>query len=155
MVGFDHGNAIMSLDGAYDDANIFARILRGEIPSARAYEDEHVLAFMDAFPQARGHTLVISKTSKARNLLEIEPEPLQQLILGVQKVTRAVRAALRPDGIVVTQFNGAPAGQTVFHLHFHIIPRWTGEGLKPHAAGAMADPAELAALAKQIAEAIR
>jgi histidine triad (HIT) family protein len=146
--------AIMSLDGVYDDANIFAKILRDEIPSARVYEDEHVLALMDVFPQARGHTLVISKVSRARNLLDIEPEALEQLILAVQKVVRAVNAALKPDGIVVSQFNGAPAGQTIFHLHFHIIPRWEGQALKPHAAGGMADPAELAALARQIADAI-
>ena len=141
----------MSLDGVYDPANIFAKILRGEIPSARVFEDHDVLAFMDVFPQARGHTLVISKQSHARNLLDIEPEPLGKLILGVQKVTRAVRAAVSPDGVVVTQFNGSPAGQTVFHLHFHIIPRWAGVPLRPHGQGGMADPAELAALAKDIA----
>jgi len=141
----------MSLDGVYDDANIFAKILRGEVPSARVFEDHDVFAFMDVFPQSRGHTLVISKHSQARNLLEIEPEPLEKLILGVQRVTRAVRAALKPDGIVVTQFNGAPAGQTIFHLHFHIIPRWTAALLGPHAQGGMADSAELAALAEQIA----
>ena len=140
----------MSLDGAYDESNIFARILRGEIPSARVFEDEHVLAFMDAFPQARGHTLVIPKHAQARNLLEIEPEPLQQLILGVQRVAKAVRAALTPDGIVITQFNGQPAGQTVYHLHFHIIPRWDGQPMGRHGGG-QADPAELATLAGQIA----
>ncbi len=141
----------MSLDGVYDDANIFAKILRGEAPSVRVYEDGDILAFMDVFPQARGHTLVISKQSQARNLLDIEPGPLGKLILGVQKVTRAVRAALNPDGVVVTQFNGSPAGQTVFHLHFHIIPRWAGIPLRPHGQGGMADLAELAALAKDIA----
>jgi len=141
----------MSLDGAYDPNNIFAKILRGEIPSARVFEDDHVLAFMDAFPQTRGHTLVISKESHTRNLLEIEPEPLARLVLGVQRVTRAVRAALNPDGIVVTQFNGAPAGQSVFHLHFHIIPRWEGVPLRPHGQGGMADAAELKALAHEIA----
>jgi histidine triad (HIT) family protein len=140
----------MSLDGVYDDANIFARILRGEIPSARVFEDEDVLAFMDAFPQARGHMMVISKHSKARNLLEIEPEPLQKLILGVQRVTRAVREALRPDGVAVMQFNGAPAGQSVYHLHFHVIPRWEGVPMARHGEG-QADPAELAKLAEQIA----
>jgi histidine triad (HIT) family protein len=145
------GPQAMSLDGAYDDANIFAKILRGEAPATKVYEDEHVLAFMDIFAQSRGHTLVISKESKARNLLEIEPEPLQQLILGVQRLTRAVRLALQPDGIMVGQFNGAAAGQSVFHLHFHIIPRWTGAPLTPHGQGGMADPAELAALAKEIA----
>jgi histidine triad (HIT) family protein len=142
---------MMSLDGVYDDANIFAKILRGEAPSARVFEDHDILAFMDVFPQARGHTLVISKHSQARNLLDVEAEPLGKLILGVQRITRAVRAALSPDGIVVTQFNGAPAGQTIFHLHFHIIPRWTAAPLRPHGQGGMADPAELAALAKEIA----
>ena len=141
----------MSLDGAYDQGNIFAKILRGEMPAARVFEDDHVLAFMDVFPQARGHTLVIPKHSAARNLLEEEPQVLSPLILGVQRVARAVRAALNPDGIVITQFNGAPAGQTIFHLHFHIIPRWEGEALGRHAGGGMADPAELKALAEQIA----
>ena len=141
----------MSLDGDYDHANIFAKILRGEAPSARVFEDHDVLAFMDVFPQARGHTLVISKHSQARNLLDVEPEPLEKLILGVQRITRAVRAALNPDGIMVGQFNGAPAGQTIFHLHFHIIPRWAGTPLRPHGEGGMADPVELGALARQIA----
>jgi histidine triad (HIT) family protein len=141
----------MSLDGTYDDGNIFAKILRGEAPAARVFEDDHVLSFMDVFPQAKGHTLVIPKHSSARNLLDEEPQVLVGVILGVQRVTRAVRAALKPDGIVVTQFNGATAGQTVFHLHFHIIPRWEGVALGRHAAGGMTDPAELKALAEQIA----
>jgi len=140
----------MSLDGAYDDDNIFAKIVRGEIPSVKVWEDDQVLAFMDAFPQSRGHVLVISKTSKARNLLDAETKTIGRLIGAVQKTARAVRAALNPDGLVVTQFNGAPAGQTVFHLHFHIIPRWEGVPLGRHAEG-MADPEELRALAAQIA----
>ena len=143
----------MSLDGAYEDDNIFARIVRGEIPSARIYEDANILAFMDAFPQVRGHALVIHKTSRARNLLDAEPQALTELILGVQKVTRAVRGALQPDGITVTQFNGAPAGQTIFHLHFHILPRWEGQGLAGHGRG-QASPDELTALAKAIAAAL-
>ena len=142
----------MSLDGAYDHDNIFGKILRGEIPSARVFEDEHVYAFMDAFPQARGHILVIPKHSVARNLLEEEPEKLSNLILGVQRIARAVRAALNPDGVFVMQLNGQPAGQTVFHLHFHVIPRWAGDGpLGRHGAGAMADLDELKALAAEIA----
>jgi histidine triad (HIT) family protein len=141
----------MSLDGAYDDGNIFAKILRGEAPAAKVFEDDTVLAFMDVFPQARGHVLVISKESRARNLLEVEPEALADLILGVQRVARAMRAALRPDGLMVAQLNGAPAGQSVFHLHFHIIPRSEGMLLQPHARGQMADMDELRALAKEIA----
>ena len=142
----------MSFDGTYDRDNIFAKILRGEVPSARVFEDEHVYAFMDAFPQVKGHTLVIPKHSQARNLLEEEPQVLSHLILGVQRVARAVRAALNPDGIMVMQFNGSPAGQSVFHLHFHVIPRWTGQEMRLHAARSnMADATELKALAEQIA----
>lgn len=140
----------MSLDGAYDDDNIFAKIVRGEIPSIKVWEDEQVLAFMDVFPQSKGHVLVISRTSKARNLLDAEAKTIGRLIGAVQKTARAVRAALNPDGVVVTQFNGAPAGQTVFHLHFHIIPRWDGVPLGRHGEG-MADPEDLQALAGQIA----
>ena len=140
----------MSLDGVYDPDNIFARIVRGEIPSAKICEDERTLAFMDAFPQARGHCLVVHKTSRARNLLDAEPQVLTDLILTTQKVTRAMRAALNPDGITVTQFNGAPAGQTIFHLHVHILPRWEGVPLGAHGRG-QADPGELAELAKAIA----
>ena len=139
----------MSLDGAYDDSNIFAKVIRGEVPAAKVYEDDQVMAFLDLFPQSRGHTLVISKTSRARNLLEVEPQALQTLIVGVQKVAAALRAALKPDGLVVTQFNGAPAGQTIFHLHFHIIPRYQDQPLGAHGGG-MADPGELAALAREV-----
>ena len=141
----------MSLDGTYDHGNIFAKILRGEMPAARVFEDEHVFAFMDVFPQSRGHTLVIPKHSQARNLLEVEPEVLAPLMFGVQRITRAVRAALNPDGIMVAQYNGAPAGQTIYHLHFHIIPRWEGVAMGRHASGGMADPDELKVLADQIA----
>ena len=141
----------MSLDGTYDPNNIFAKILRGEAPCARVFEDDHVLSFMDVFPQVKAHTLVIPKHSTARNLLEEDPQVLGPLILGVQRVARAVRAALKPDGLVITQFNGTAAGQTVFHPHFHILPRWDGVAVGRHAAGGMADPAELKALAEQIA----
>ena len=142
----------MSLQGAYDPDNVFARVLRGELPAHKVYEDDGVLAFMDLFPQAPGHVLVISKASQARNLLEVEPAHLDALMRGVQRVARAVEAALKPDGIVVTQFNGACAGQTVFHLHVHIIPRDDGQALGRHAGGAPADAQDLAELAKRIAE---
>ncbi len=141
----------MSLDGTYDPDNIFAKIVRGQMPATKVYEDAETLAFMDVFPQARGHVLVIHKHATARNLMDIEAEPLQTLILTVQKVTRAVRAALQPDGIMVSQFNGAASGQTIYHLHFHIIPRTEGVPLGRHAGGAMADPKELAELAGAIA----
>ena len=139
----------MSLDGTYDADNIFAKILRGDMPAVRVFEDDHVMAFMDVFPQAKGHTLVIPKHSTARNFLEEAPELIGPLMLGVQRVARAVRSALKPDGLVITQFNGATAGQTVFHLHFHIIPRWEGVPLGRHAEG-MADMEELKDLAEQI-----
>ena len=141
----------MSLDGNYDAGNIFARILRGEMPAAKVFDDDHVLAFMDVFPQARGHTLVIPKHSTARNLLDEAPEVIGPLMLGVQRVAKAVRAALKPDGLVITQFNGTAAGQTVFHLHVHIIPRWDGVALGRHGAGGMADMNELKVLAAEIA----
>jgi histidine triad (HIT) family protein len=141
----------MSLKGEYDDGNIFAKVIRGEAPCAKVYEDDHVMAFMDLFPQGRGHTLVVSKTAKARNLLDVDPAQLSVLIEGVQKVARGIDAALQPDGIVMTQFNGAPAGQTVFHLHFHLIPRWEGVPLAGHGGAGMADPQELAKTAAEIA----
>jgi histidine triad (HIT) family protein len=141
----------MSLDGDYDDTNIFAKMVRGEAPCAKVYEDGEVLAFLDLFPQSRGHTLVISKTAQARNLLDVEPEALKTLIAGVQKVAKGLNAAMKPDGIVMTQFNGAPAGQTVFHLHFHLIPRYEGVPTTGHGGARMADPDELATLAREIA----
>jgi histidine triad (HIT) family protein len=144
----------MSISGQYDDNNIFAKIIRGEIPAVKIYEDKAVLAFMDVFPQSKGHCLVISKTAKARNLLEIDAQALGAVMVTVQKLTKAVTTALNPDGVVITQFNGAPAGQTVFHLHVHIIPRYEGVALAGHGHGNMADMAELKTLAAQIAAAL-
>jgi histidine triad (HIT) family protein len=140
----------MSLDGVYEPGNIFARILRGEIPAARICEDERTLAFMDAFPQSRGHALVIHKTSLARNLLDVEPEALVDVMATVQRVARAVRLALNPDGIMISQFNGSASGQTVFHLHVHIVPRWREVALGRHGGGEMADFQELIILSKEI-----
>jgi histidine triad (HIT) family protein len=144
----------MSLSGAYDPANVFARMLRGEIPATKVYEDAETLAFMDLFPQSRGHVLVIPKTAQARNFLDLDPAKVAPLMLTVQKVARAVTAALDPDGVIILQFNGAPAGQTVFHLHFHIIPRWEGEEMKGHGSAPMADPEALGLLADQIRAAL-
>jgi histidine triad (HIT) family protein len=144
----------MSLTGAYDPANIFARIIAGEIPSVKVWEDDAVLAFMDVFPQSEGHVLVISKTSTARNLLEVEPEVLAVLTAAVQRTARAVTRALDPEGFAIMQFNGDASGQTVFHLHFHIIPRWSDRPLKGHGGGAMADADGLKALAARIAAAL-
>lgn len=142
----------MSLDGEYDPDNIFAKILRGEMPCVKVYEDEQVLAFMDIFPQAPGHVLVVPR-EPARNLLELTDGALQGAMLRVKWLAKAVRTALAPDGIVMTQFSGAPAGQTVFHVHFHIIPRREGEALGRHAGG-QADMEELKAQAAKIAAAI-
>ena len=120
------------------------------MPSIKVYEDEVALAFMDVFPQSEGHTLVIPKQVQARNFLDMPSDYLGQYMLKVQKVARAVEAGLKPDGLLVTQFNGAPAGQTVFHLHFHIIPRWEAKPLGRHASGDMAKPEELEPVAAKI-----
>jgi Diadenosine tetraphosphate (Ap4A) hydrolase and other HIT family hydrolases len=133
----------------YDDANIFAKILRGEIPAVKVYEDEFVLAFMDVMPQADGHVLVIPK-AKARGLLDVPPEVLAALVLRVQKVAAAVKTAFDADGLTILQYNEPAGGQTVFHLHFHIIPRTDGVALKPHSGG-MADADRLKAQAAKIA----
>ena len=140
----------MSLTGTYEDDNIFAKILRGEIPAVKVYEDDVALAFMDLFPQVEGHTLVIPKYIGARNFLELPGDYVGSFMQRVQKVAIAVEAALKPDGIVVTQFNGAPAGQTIFHLHFHILPRMEGVAVKGHGAAGQADPAELQKIAAKI-----
>ena len=144
----------MSLHGDYDPDNIFARILRGDMPSAKVWEDEHVLAFMDVFPQSEGHVLIIAKGSQARNLLDVEPEVLARLTAALQRTARAVEKALRPDGLSVMQFNGAAGGQTVFHLHFHIVPRWSDRPMKGHGHAPMAEPETLRALAQRIAAAL-
>lgn len=136
----------------YDPNNIFAKILRGEIPAAKVYEDEQVLAFMDAMPQSEGHTLVIPK-APGRNLFDADPQVLADLIKATQLVARAVRKAFRPDGIRIAQFNEPAAGQTIFHLHFHIIPCYAGKELEHHARG-MADPALLAEHAARVKEAL-
>ena len=143
----------MSLHGVYDDNNLFAKILRGEIPCVKVMEDKHTLAFMDIFPQARGHVLVVPKGVRARNLLELPAEKIAPLMQRVQLIAKAATKALKPDGMVITQFNGAPAGQTIFHLHFHVIPRYEGTALAGHGHSNKADQSELEALAKAIAAA--
>lgn len=121
----------------YDENNIFAKILRDEIPSIRVYEDKDVVALMDVMPQSNGHVLVIPRDG-SRNILDVQPESLQAVILVVQKIANAVKKAFNSDGITIMQFNEAAGGQSVFHLHFHIIPRFDGIELKPHT-GTMAD----------------
>ncbi|HWJ75951.1 MAG TPA: HIT family protein [Kaistia sp.] len=137
---------------AYDDSNIFAKILRGEIPSTKVYEDADTFAFMDVMPQSPGHLLVVPKAA-SRNLLDAAPETLATLFPVVQKLARAAKEAFAADGIQIAQFNEAPAGQTVFHLHVHVIPRYDGIPLKPHG-GAMEKPDILADQAAKLRAAI-
>src|SRR5271169_3233326 len=117
---------------AYDANNIFARMVRGEIPCVRVYEDADTLAFMDIMPQSEGHTLVIPKVA-GESIYDTPPASLAAAIRTTQRVARAVQRAFTPPGLVVTQFNGPIAGQTVFHLHFHIVPVYTPGGVRPHA----------------------
>jgi histidine triad (HIT) family protein len=133
---------------AYDDGNIFAKILRGEIPCHRVYEDADTLAFMDVMPQAPGHLLVIPK-QPSRNMLDADPTVLAKTIAVVQKLAKAAKDAFDADGVFIAQFNEPAAGQTVFHLHFHIIPRHEGAALKPHS-GKMEDGEVLATNAEKI-----
>lgn len=144
----------MTLHAAYDPDNIFAKILRGEIPSVKVWEDDDVLVFMDVFPQSEGHTLIISKTSTARNLLEIEPEALAKVIAATQRTAKAIETALKPEGFQIVQYNGEAGGQTVFHLHFHVIPRWADRQMKGHGYAPMADATVLRGLADRIAAAL-
>jgi histidine triad (HIT) family protein len=136
----------------YDKDNVFAKILRGEIPATKVYEDAHVLSFMDAMPQSDGHTLVIPKT-EARNLFDVSPATLAELIKATQYVAKGVQRALQPDGMRIIQFNEAAAGQTVFHIHFHIVPCYAGKEIRVHGRD-WADKAVLAQQAEKIRAAL-
>lgn len=116
---------------AYDPSNIFARILRGEIPAVKVYEDDRTLAFMDVMPEADGHVLVVPK-EPAEDILDLSPDGLTAVMATVQRIAKAVDKALTPGGILIKQYNRAPAGQSVFHIHFHIVPRWEGVPMAPH-----------------------
>jgi len=133
---------------AYDPDNIFAKILKGEIPCHKIYEDDDTLAFLDIMPRSEGHALVITK-EKAPDLFGVTPEGLARLMAVVQKLAPKIKEAVGADGILIQQFNGAVAGQTVFHLHVHIVPVKEGVPLKPHA-GDMANPDDLAMTAEKI-----
>ena len=127
----------------YDSNNIFAKILRGEAPCVRVAEDEFSLAFMDIMPRADGHVLVIPKTP-ARNILDIAPADLASIAPMVKRIAVAVKAGLGAEGIVVQQFNESASGQVVYHLHFHVLPRWSGVPLRaPHGAIASAESLEV------------
>lgn len=136
----------------YDPTNIFAKILRGEIPAYKVHEDDQVVAFMDVMPQGIGHTLVLPK-APSRNLLDADPADLGALMAVIKKVAMAVKKAFAADGVTIMQFNEAASGQTVFHLHFHVIPRFEGVPLRPHT-GEMESPDILAANAAKIKQAM-
>lgn len=137
---------------AYDPDNVFAKILRGDMPAHKLYEDADTFAFMDIMPRGDGHCLVIPKTP-SRNILDVEPASLSAVAATTQKLARAVMKAFSADGVTVQQFNEAAGGQVVFHLHVHIIPRFDGVSLKPHT-GQMEDQAVLAANAEKIRAAL-
>jgi histidine triad (HIT) family protein len=133
---------------AYDPNNIFAKILRGEIPSHKLYEDEDTLVFLDIMPRSEGHALVVTK-EPARDLFDISPQALAKLMAVVKKLAPQIRDAVGAQGVLIQQFNGVSAGQTVFHLHVHIVPVKEGVPLKPHI-GQMGDQAALAKTAEKI-----
>lgn len=116
---------------AYDASNVFAKILRGELPAHKLYEDADTIAIMDIMPRADGHCLVIPKTP-ARNVLDASPEQLAACIKTVQRMSRAVMKAFAAEGVTVQQFNESAGGQVVFHLHYHVLPRHKGMSLRPH-----------------------
>ena len=138
---------------AYDTNNIFAKILRGELPCHKVYEDDHVFAFLDIMPRSPGHTLIIPK-APARNILDISPDDLAHVIKVAQKIAKVSVEAFGADGITIQQFNESAGGQVVFHLHVHVIPRKIGVAMKPPASEKAA-PEVLADQAKQLAAALR
>lgn len=131
---------------AYDPNNIFARILRGELPAHKVHEDDATIAILDVMPQSDGHALVIPKAA-AENLFELDDGAAAAVLRTGRRVALAMREAFRPDGITLLQFNGAEAGQTVFHFHLHVVPRYAGQPLRAHGRGF----AEQALLAEQAA----
>jgi histidine triad (HIT) family protein len=137
---------------AYDNNNIFAKILRGEIPCVKVFEDDKTLAFMDVMPQTDGHVLVIPK-EPAENILDLSPEGAAAMMATTQAVAKAVKKGLGVPGIMLVQLNGAPAGQSVFHVHFHIIPRAAGVDMHLHARD-MVDPKKLEPIAARIRSAL-
>lgn len=137
---------------AYDDQNVFAKILRGELPSQKVYEDDHTFAFMDIMPRADGHALVIPK-APSRTFLDMEPQDIARLYATVQRVARAATDAFAADGITIQQFNESAGGQVVFHTHVHVLPRKTGVSLRPHT-GDMAPPETLEAHAAKLKAAL-
>ncbi|WP_439643676.1 HIT family protein [Gemmatimonas sp.] len=142
------------LVGAYDEQNPFAKSLRGELETAKVYEDERVLVFLSNGAVSRGHALVISKTSKARNVLEMDPDEYGRLMAVARRVAFAQRAAFKADGMTISQNNGEAAGQSVFHLHIHVVPRYAGQPLQP-SRNPPATVAELTPIARELAAALK
>lgn len=140
------------MSAAYDDSNVFAKILRGELPAHKIYEDADTFAFMDIMPRGDGHALVIPK-KPARNLLDVDPDSLAAVMRTAQKVARAAMKAFNADGVTVQQFNESAGGQVVFHLHVHVLPRFEGVALKPHS-GKMEEQDKLAADAAKLRAAL-
>ena len=138
---------------AYDPKNIFARILRGEMSAHKVWEDAHTVAILDVMPQSDGHTLVIPKTP-AENIFDLDVAMAEAVIRTGQRVALAVRTAFNPDGVTLMQFNGAEAGQTVFHFHLHVVPRYAGQPLRSHGRS-MADPAVLTEQAARLRAAFK
>ena len=138
---------------AYDQQNIFAKILRGELPCYKVYEDDKVFAFLDIMPRAPGHTLVLPK-SQARNLLDVGPDDLAAVSKAAQKIAKAAMTVFAADGITIQQFNESAGGQVVFHLHVHVIPRKQGVAMKPPASE-KEKPEMLADHAQKLAAALR
>ena len=136
----------------YDLNNIFARILRGELPSVKVYEDDLTLALMDIMPSVDGHTLVITK-EPAEGILDLSPEGAAALIRTTQKIAKAMKKGLGPSGVMLVQLNGAAAGQSIPHIHFHVLPREEGLDLRLHGR-AMAKPEVLEAIAAKIRAAL-
>ena len=137
---------------AYDPENIFVKIIKGEIPSHKVYEDENTYAFMDIMPRADGHTLVIPKNG-SRNILDVQPQDLAAVMETVRKISLGVVKAYGAEGVLIQQFNEPAAGQIVYHLHFHVIPRWSDVKLRPHS-GDMAENDVLAADAEKLRAAL-
>ena len=133
----------------YDPNNIFAKVLRGEMPCHKVYEDDKTIAFLDIMPRIDGHTLVLPK-NPSRNIFDIAPDDINAVMATVQKVSRAVMTAFEADGVTVQQFNEQAGGQVIFHLHVHVLPRKQDVPLKPHT-GEMADPDLLASQAEKLA----
>ena len=142
----------MSATPAYDPSNVFAKILRGELPAHKVYEDDKALAFLDIMPRCPGHALVIPK-APARNILDIDPDDLAHVAKVAKKVAIAGKAAFAADGVTVQQFNEEAGGQVVFHLHVHVIPRHAGVAMKPPAS-AMEKPDVLAEHAARLRAAL-